>query len=339
MEQRPKPTIHDVARAAGVSAQTVSRVVNQRPDVAGNTRARVAQTIKDLGYQPSGIARSLRLKFTGSFGLILPDSANPFFAELGRAVEEASYQRGFRLFLCNTDGKPEREALYLESLARQQVEGVILIAAEHGSNLDWIRDAPFPLVIVDRELEIDDLDCVLVDNVEGARIATSYLLSLGHRRVACITSLPGLRLSTERKAGYALAMAQGNIEVDEDLIVPGNFQFSGGYRAMKRLLDLPCPPTAVFACNDLLAVGAIAACFDSGRKVPDDISVIGFDDIPLASFLQPRLTTMAQPCCRMGYQAVDFLIQRLLEPDSPRRCAILSTTLIKRDSCAQRRVE
>lgn len=329
-------TIKDVAAKVGVSSQTVSRVLNQRPDVASTTREKVLQAMTDLNYRPSGIARSLRLKSTGTLGLIVPDSSNPFFAELGRAIESAAFENGYSLMLCNSDGKLEREALYLDVLIQKQVDGLIFVAANRSSRLHLAIHSGLPMVLVDRDIDGGAFDTVLTDNVEGGRIATSYLISLGHERIGCISGPSGLPTSKARLQGYRRALEEHKIPFAKELVVPGDFRYQGSYRIMRRLLSLPTPPTAVFATNDLMAVGSIACALSSGLRVPEDISVIGFDDIPLASFLNPRLTTVSQPRSEMGKLAVTMLLERLENPNLPPRRYVLPVNLVERESCARR---
>lgn len=329
-------TIRDVAEKAGVSAQTVSRVLNQRPDVAPQTREKVVQAIADLNYRPSGIARSLRLKSTGTIGLIVPDSSNPFFAELGRAIEKTAFENGCSVILCNSDGDLERESFYIEALVSKQVDGLIIVGANRASRKNPILDGSLPVVVVDRDLNGERFDTVLADNLEGGEKGTSYLIALGHERIAFITGPSGLPTSTARLRGYRRALEKHHIPLERELVIPGDFRYQGGYRAMEKLLKLAPPPTAVFAANDMMAVGAIACIRDHHLRVPEDISVIGFDDIPLASFLNPKLTTIAQPRGEMGRMAVTMLMERLQDRNLPARRYVLPVILVERESCFRR---
>ncbi|MCR4433609.1 MAG: LacI family transcriptional regulator [Caldiserica bacterium] len=329
-------TIRDVAKKAGVSAQTVSRVLNQRPDVAPQTREKVLQAIADLNYRPSGIARSLRLKSTGTIGLIVPDSSNPFFAELGRAIEKTAFENGCSVILCNSDGDLERESFYIEALVSKQVDGLIIVGANRASRKNPILDGSLPVVVVDRDLNGERFDTVLADNLEGGKKGTSYLIALGHERIAFIAGPSGLPTSAARLRGYRRALEEHGIAFQKELVVSGDFRYQGSYRAMEKLLKLTPPPTAVFAANDMMAVGAIACIRDHYLRVPEDISVIGFDDIPLASFLNPKLTTIAQPRGEMGRMAVTMLMERLQDRNLPARRYVLPVTLVERESCSRR---
>jgi LacI family transcriptional regulator len=329
-------TIRDVAKKAGVSSQTVSRVLNQRPDVAAQTREKVLQAIADLNYRPSGIARSLRLKSTGTIGLIVPDSSNPFFAELGRAIEKTAFENGCSVILCNSDGDLERESFYIEALVSKQVDGLIIVGANRASRKNPILDGSLPVVVVDRDLNGERFDTVLADNLEGGKKGASYLITLGHERIAFIAGPSGLPTSAARLRGYRRALEEHGIAFQKELVVSGDFRYQGSYRAMEKLLKLTPPPTAVFAANDMMAVGAIACIRDHHLRVPEDISVIGFDDIPLASFLNPKLTTIAQPRGEMGRMAVTMLMERLQDRNLPARRYVLPVTLVERESCSRR---
>jgi LacI family transcriptional regulator len=331
-----KTTIRDVAKKAGVSSQTVSRVLNQRPDVAPQTREKVLQAIADLNYRPSGIARSLRLKSTGMIGLIVPDSSNPFFAELGRAIEKTAFENGCSVILCNSDGDLERESFYIEALVSKQVDGLIIVGANRASRKNPILDGSLPVVVVDRDLNGERFDTVLADNLEGGEKGTSYLISLGHERIAFIAGPSGLPTSAARLRGYRRTLEKHRIPLEKELVILGDFRYQGGYRAMEKLLKLTPPPTAVFAANDMMAVGAIACIRDHYLRVPEDISVLGFDDIPLASFLNPKLTTISQPRGEMGRMAVTMLMERLQDRNLPARRYVLPVTLVERESCSRR---
>jgi len=334
--ENKRMTIKDVAARAGVSTQTVSRVLNQRPDVASQTREKVLQAIADLNYRPSEIARSLRLKSTGTIGLIVPDSSNPFFAELGRAIEKTAFENSYSVILCNSDGDLERESFYIEVLVSKQVDGLILVGTNRSSRKNPALDGSIPVAVVDRDLNGERYDTVLSNSLEGGEKATSYLIALGHERIALIAGPSGLPTSVARLRGYRRALEKHRIHLEKELVVSGDFRYQGGYRAMEKLLKLIPPPTAVFAANDMMAVGAIACIRDYHLRVPEDISVIGFDDIPLASFLNPKLTTIAQPRAEMGRMAVTMLMERLQDRNLPARRYVLPVTLIERESCSRR---
>ncbi|MEW5957563.1 MAG: LacI family DNA-binding transcriptional regulator [Chloroflexota bacterium] len=326
----------DVAERADVSVTTVSHIINETRPVSDDLRQRVMTAMSELGYQPNALARSLRRKQTHTIGLIVPDSANPFFAEVARGIEDASFEQDYSVILCNSDGDLSKELLYLNVLAEKQVDGILLVAVsgvtpEHLHTLQ--RRGPL-LIVVDRDIPGVAVDSVLVDNARGGWLATRHLLDRGHRRIGCITGPSDLTPSAERVVGYRQVLQEAGLAPDETLIVKGDFQYESGYRAAHQLLTMVDPPTAIFACNDLMAVGVISAALTLGRQVPADLSVVGFDDIPLASFTNPPLTTVAQPKYEMGRLAATLLLERLLKRDLPARRRLLDTELIIRQSTA-----
>jgi LacI family transcriptional regulator len=328
-------TIEDVAQAAGVSTATVSYVINDSRRVSEALRARVLQAMEETNYRPNIVARSLRLGQTKTIGLIIPDSSNAFFAEVGRGLQDRSHALGFSVILCNTDGDATRESAFIDLLTKKQVDGLVFVAS--GDNAQSIRAVSrqgTPFVVVDRHLSGLEADEVTADNMRGATMATEYLLKLGHRRIACITGPSDVTPSADRVKGFRQAMKVAGLEPDEVLIIKGDFQFRSGGLAMQTLLALPSRPTAVFACNDLMAVGAISTACAAGLRVPQDVSIIGFDDIGLAAVANPPLTTVAQPKNAIGTLAADLLVERIRNPQAPCRQLLLPTELVIRQSCA-----
>lgn len=327
--------MREVAERAGVSVTTVSHIINDTRPVRDELRRRVTVAMSELGYQPNALARSLRRKQTRTLGLIVPDSANPFFAEVARGIEDTSFEHGYTVILCNSDGNLAEELLYINVLVEKQVDGILFVAA--GASAEHIRallTRGMPLVVVDREVPGVVIDRVFTDNTRGGRLAAQHLLELGHRRIGCITGPPGVSLSADRINGFWQILAENDIPIDEKLIVKGDFQYEGGYQAARFLLALEYPPTAIFACNDLMAIGATSAALEWGWQVPADLSVIGFDDVRLASFTNPSLTTIAQPKHDMGVLAATMLLDRIHQPHLPPRRRLLETKLIVRQSTA-----
>ncbi len=331
-------TMRDVAERAGVSITTVSHVINQTRIVSDETRGRVLTAMADLGYQPNVLARSLRRKETYTIGVIVPDSADPFFAEVVRGIEDASFERGYTITLCNSDGDQDKELLYTNALTEKQVDGILFLAAggKSSEHIYSLQKRGVPLVVVDRHIPNIALDSVQIDNAWGGRRATQHLVELGHRRIGCITGPSDLTLSADRVTGYRHALREGEIPIDEVLIVKGDFEYDSGYRAARYLLAMTEPPTAIFACNDLMAVGVISAAQELGRQVPTDLSVVGFDDIRLASFINPPLTTIAQPKYEIGLTATTMLLERISDPDMPPRRRTLEAKLLVRRSSTHR---
>ena len=325
-------TIREVADRAGVSTTTVSHVINNTRFVSEDVRRRVQAAMDELGYWPNALARSLRRGETHTIGLVLPDSANPFFAEVGHAVEAAAFAAGYSVLLCNTEGDCAKEQSYLDVLAEKHVDGVILIAAG-----DCLGSLPalslrLPVAVVDRDLPDIQLDAVLADNRQGGFLATQHLYALGHRRIACITGPSHLTPSAERVIGYREALAAAGLPVAEDLILRGDFHPESGRRGAHALFALPDPPTAIFACNDLLAIGVLRAAAETGRRIPDEMAVVGFDDIEIASYVFPQLTTISQPKLEMGRRAVLRLLERMTDKTRSPRRDVFAPTLVVRES-------
>ncbi len=328
--------MRDVARRAGVSVTTVSHVINETRVVSPESRQRVLAAMNELGYQPNALARSLRRKETYTLGVIVPDSADPFFAEIVRGIEDTSFQRGYTITLCNSDSDLDKELLYTNALTEKQVDGILFLAAGGKSteHIQSLHKRRMPLVVVDRHTSNMGLDSVQIDNAWGGWAATRHLVELGHRRIGCISGPSDLTLSAERVTGYRRALQEGQLMIDECLIVKGDFQYESGYRAAHYFLNLKEPPTAIFACNDLMAVGLVSAAQALGYEIPTDLAIVGFDDVRLASFINPPLTTIAQPKYDIGRIATTMLLERIGNPDMPPRQQTLKTELIVRRSTA-----
>jgi LacI family transcriptional regulator len=322
--------ILDVARRARVSASTVSHVVNGTRFVSDDSRSRVERAIEALGYRPNGLARSLRRGRSHTLGLVVPDSANPFFAEVGREIEAAAFEAGFSVVLCNTENDRERERLYLNVLARNQVDGVLLVAA--GERSGFLRGA-LPLVALDREASGTGIDCVIADHRSGGQLATRHLAALGHRRIGHVAGPTRVSSSAARLAGYRDGLRQAGLPFDGALVRHGDFHPESGRAAARELLALTDPPTAIFAGNDLMAFGVLRAAAEAGRAVPRDLALVGYDDIELARYAVPALTTVAQPKREMAREALRLMARRLgagrLEPQE----RLLPVSLEVRQTC------
>lgn len=308
----PVITIKDIARRAGVSVATVSYVVNRNRYVSPQLTERVVHAIEELGYSPNAIARSLRQKNTRMIGLIVPDSSNPFFAEIAKGVEDAGYDKGYSVILCNSNAQTERELVYLDLLRSKRVDGIIFIATGiHIEHIRSIAKAGIPVVIFYRDIPDLDVDTFRIDNFQAGYIATCHLIQLGHREIACIQPASAVTPSGQRVEGYKRAMEESDLKWDEALMPRGDNRVSGGKDAAQALVQSGRSFSAIFSTNDAMAVGAMRALRNLGYRIPQDISIAGVDDILLASFTEPTLTTVAQPKYEAGCQAVDFLIQRI----------------------------
>lgn len=310
-------TMRDVAERAGVSLTTVSHVINRTRFVSDDVTTRVQQAMEDLNYRPNELARSLRRGQTKTLGLILPDSANPYFAEIGHAIEATSSTLGYNVILCNTHGAEDQEEHYINVLRNKQVDGIIFVATgDKASSISDTLGENFPILLVDRELVGVHTDVIIVDNHQGGLLATRHLLELGHRRVACISGPSTVRPSAERISGYIQALEEYDLAFDSNLFRTGDFHPNSGYLAALDLLQQPDPPTAIFTCNDLMAIGVIRAASETGCSIPADLALVGFDNIELAEYTIPPLTTISQPIEWMGEIAAKKLIQRIEEEDS-----------------------
>jgi len=333
-----KPTIYDVARRARVSTATVSRALNGTSAVASQTRERIDRAVRALGYRPNVVARSLVTKVTHTIALLLPDITNPFFPDLVKGVQTLADERGYTVLLCSVAGDASREEEYLEMLSAKQVDGALLVGlvCGHQTIARFARHG-IPIVSLDRNIDYPRAPIVQVNHRKGARVATEYLLELGHRGVAHISGPIGLRVSQERLAGYREALNKAGIGYDPGLVVSGNFTEEAGYTGIEALLEAATAFTAVFAANDLAAIGATAALKDRGHRVPEDVSVVGFDDIRLAAYTSPPLTTIRQPTYEMGRRATELLIDAIHSRGSIRRIqpVVFDGELIVRASSAR----
>ena len=330
-------TIKDVARHAQVSVTTVSHVINATRFVSAGSRERVLHAVATLNYVPSALARSLKNNRTHTVGMMIPNSSNPYFAEIIRGIEDTCFDAGFNVILCNSDDDPRKQGQYIRVLAEKQVDGLIVLSSGGDDELGaHLRNANMPQVLVDREVEHLSADLVEVNHESGGYLATRHLLELGHRRIGCITGPLQLSSALQRLQGHHRALAEAGVDADRGGLVEADFTSGGGFTAMQRLLALTTPPSAVFACNDLMAIGALCAASSAGLRVPQDLSVIGFDDIALAAYSSPPLTTVAQPKHQMGELAARLLLQRIAEPGRPHQREILQPQLCVRSSTAAR---
>jgi len=307
-------TIGDVARRAGVSTATVSRVLAGLGGARADTRARVLEAARELDYRPSAVARSLKLRTTKTLGLIITDIENPFFPQLVRAVEDVAREHGFALLLCNATDDPDREASYLDLLVDRRVDGVVIavsgLGARHG---EWLAEPPLPVVLVNTVAPGLPHPSIASDNVDGGRQAAAHLLDLGHRRIGVLTAGARNADAPARVAGVRRALEERGLDPAAVSIVVGEPGVGGGEAALGRLVADAPDTTGVIAYNDLMAIGAMRAIRAAGRTVPGDISVVGFDDVAIAAYTDPPLTTIAQAIGDLGRWAVERLVERLAD--------------------------
>ncbi len=327
-----RPKMADIARLAGVSVATVSRALAGSAVVAEETRVRIEAAVNQTGYVVNHVASGLRLQRTRQILVLLPTIANPFFAEVVLGVEAEAQAQGFGVLIGSTGGAPEREEALARQLLTGAVDGLILLT---GSRPTVLADQPAAagrLVAVSERIPGAGVPTVSIDNIGAARQATAYLAGLGHRRIGHIGGPPGNILTAQRLKGFHLGLATAGLDAPPDAVRFGDFTFASGERAMAALLAAAPRPTAVFCSNDEMAIGAIKAARAHGLMVPRDLSVVGFDDIEIASAYDPPLTTVRQPRRALGRVGAELLVAALAAPAAPRRGARLAHELVIRDS-------
>ncbi len=328
------PTIHDVAKRAGVAPITVSRVINNSGYFSAEIRERVEKAVAEIGYVPNMVARSLRSKRTNTLALIVTDITNPFFTTLARGVEDAASEAGFTVIFCNTDESEEKEAHYLHVLLQKQVDGFLLVPAQSKRGaIDLICQHGEPVVVLDRRVPAENVDTVRCDSESGAYDLTRLLTSLGHRQIASISGPRGVSTAEDRVAGYRRALEEAGIRVEESQIFYGEFKPDAGYEMTRCALSLNPRPTALITGNNFIAVGAMKAIQDAGLEVPEDVALVTFDDLPPAMISFPFFTVAAQPAYEMGHRATHLLLDRLSgQSDGCRKEIILPIQIVVRHS-------
>jgi LacI family transcriptional regulator len=334
--QNGPPTIRDIADAAGVSIATVSRVLNGRPDVSPNTRESVLRVVREQGFSMNRSARALSGGRTGLIGVTLPMVHVEYFSRILWGASEALYEHDMRVVLCPTMHEREREVTLLDRLLQGTTDGaLLLLTRESNDALIALERQGYPFVVLDPRQPVgESTPVVSAGHLAGAKAATEHLLSLGHRRIGVITGPHGWVASVDRLAGYQVSLAAAGVSVDPELIAKGNFTNESGHAAATELLSLRKPPTAIFAFNDEMAVGAMQAAEERGLELPRDLSIVGFDDVEKTQIVTPALTTVRQPLAEMGRMAVS-LLTRLLERQPIEAMRVeLATKLVVRESTA-----
>lgn len=329
-------TIRHVAAKAKVSVGTVSNVLSKSPSVSSDLRERVERAIRELDYHPSHIARSLASRSTKTIGIVITDITNPFFPLVVRGAEDAALREGFTLSVFNTDNQLDRERNCISVLRSREADGVLLVSSPNpeGSieHLEDARREGLAMVCLDRIPAGLQVDAVLANHEKGARLIVRHLHLMGHRRIGAILGPPGLQNSTDRTAGYRGALRECGLEVDPDLERNGNFRIDSGHRLAKDLLLSSRPPTAIFAANGMMGLGALKTIQELGLSCPQHVSLAVFDDYPGAEIFRPSLTVVAQPAYTLGYRGTELLIERIGSPLGAPRVEILEPELIVRES-------
>lgn len=325
--------IEDVARQAGVSTATVSRVISGKPYVSEAVRQRVLETIAKLDYRPSRVARSLRVQRSSIIGLIISDIQNPFFTSVVRAVEDVAQQRGYSVILCNSDEDVEKELTYIELMLAEQVSGMI-VSPTASSNEVYQRlvELHVPVVAIDRRVEGVPMDMVVGDNVKAACAVVSHLIENGYRRIGAVLGTPDASTGAERYQGYVEALARHGLPLLPELVRSGPPRNQNGYELTLELLAQTPPPDAIFTGNNLLTIGALRAIYERNLRIPDDIAVAGFDEMDWMFLVKPALTVVMQPTYEMGRRAAELLLERIANPERPPQAVVLQPTIKVRES-------
>ena len=325
-------TIKDVAALAGISYTTVSHVLNKTRPVSEPVRLKVEEAIARLDYVPSAVARSLKAKSTATIGLLVANSLNPYFAELARGIEDYCERNNYCVILCNCDDDPDKQRSYLRVLLEKRVDGLVVASAGGDAGLaSGLAGVRTPMVIVDRSLEGIDADLVRIDHEQGAYLATRHLLDLGHRAIACIGGPAITSVAHMRKAGYLRALSEAGLIPNDEWMIESDFSCTGGYEAAGRLLSGD-RPSAIFACNDMMGIGVLRAAAERHIRVPEQLSVIGFDDVQMSRYVYPALTTVGQSILQLGETAAQVLLRRIATPQQAVEQLIVAPNIVLRES-------
>jgi LacI family transcriptional regulator len=328
-------TIKDVAHKVGVNPSTVSRVLNgdSNLSIREETRNRILEAIQEMGYRPDPIARSLRMKTSDAIGMLIPDITNPFFPEIIKGAETAASEKGLSLILCNTDENSAKEKDLVRFLIDRRVDGILLFSSRlEDETLVEVEKSGIPFVLVNRGSRSNSGPHVVVDNSQGAQLAVQHLIRLGHRRIAHISGFLYTETGLERFEGYRKSLNAAGLPFVSEYMVEAGFAEQKGYTAMQKLLSVSKPPTAVFAANDLMAMGAMTAVIEKGLRIPEDLSIVGFDDIWVARRITPSLTTIRIPLNEMGYLAVQMIADKIKKNTLINERVILPPELVIRSS-------
>ncbi len=337
-------TIKDIAEKCGVSVTTVSRVLNDKPDVNDETRSKVLKVIEDSNYRPNGMARSLVINQTYSIGLIIPDINNPYFPEVARGVEDQAQNSSYSVIFSSTDNKLEREQEVIDLMLQKRVDGLIVsLSLANKDILKRLESKKIPVVQLDRRIPDSIYPAVMIDNQRSAYNAVKFLIDEGYKRIAHITgnlqTVPG----QDREDGYRKAILDNDLRLAEDMIIEGDFSKQAGYDAMNQMIERGNLPEAIFAANDMMALGVLEACRQAEIRIPEDLVLMGHDNISISNLVYPALTTMAQPKYKLGREASKMLIDLInikqkkgsLEKEDLFADQILETKLVKRSSTAR----
>lgn len=330
-----KATIYDIAKEAGVSIATVSKVLNGKGKISAETSKAIHAIMERLDYQPSVIASALTGKKTYTLGLLIPDISNPFFSEIARAIEDHGEQLGYSVIMCSTDNKDEKVERYISLLQQKKVDGIIIATGiDNKEIVEQLLAKSIPVVLLARDMPLVAVNTVVVDDYVGGCLAASHLIGLGHRRIGIIGEKDKVRSSRERIRGFRQTMEDHGITFHENCLKTCDYKVEDGKKKALELLQSDETPSAIFACNDMLAVGVLQAAKAVGKKVPNELSIVSFDNTILSELADPPLTTLAQPMEHMGRLAVNMIVEELQSSNQVKQRTVLRPELMIRDSTA-----
>jgi DNA-binding LacI/PurR family transcriptional regulator len=336
MHRRSKITMADVARAAGVSKQTVSAVINNKSGISEKTRVRIRRIVARLDYHPNLLAGSLRAQRSVTIGVLIPSITNPFYPELVRGIEDEAQRNGYSLFLCNSDDDIEKEIKYIHLLRRHRIAGLIAVTIREDPDwteaLENLAAEGIPVAVFGYTRPSEQMIHIRVDDEAGFLKGTSHLFELGHERIGMILPPPDLAATSPRVSGFLKAYAQRGRKVPQELLAPGGWHMKDGWEAAGRLMNLKVPPTAIVAPNDMAAIGAITRIKEFNLRVPDDVAIVGYDNISIAEWYDPTITTVDQPHYKIGRESMKAVLRRIEDPTGPGESVEFETTLIVRRS-------
>lgn len=328
-------TTKDIARQAGVSQATVSRVLNNSLNVRDETRKKVLEIIEKHGYKPNQLARSMVVKETRNLGLIVADVTNPFYSELSKTIIDRAMSLDYSVLLCNTDNDNRTMEYYIDVLLQKRVDGIIVASVSTGhERVEQLVKSGFPCLMCNRHLGYSKNNFVVTDNIKGSYLAVNHLIRLGHKRICYVAGPAEFSTAQERLIGYKNALQEAGIAYNEALVLQGGFKKDSAYYAVKKILSKKPLPTAIFCTNDVMALGTINSIIEAGYKVPEDIAIVGYDDISIAAHSLIRLTTISAKTQEMGIKAVDYILQLIKNGGSNLLIQeYLEPELIIRNSC------
>ncbi|MGA8595246.1 MAG: LacI family DNA-binding transcriptional regulator [Bryobacteraceae bacterium] len=334
--QRPV-SIKDIARAVGVSHPTVSRALHGSPLVAPETAAQIRKTAEEMGYKASLVARSLVTRKTQTIGLVVTTIADPFYGEIVSGAEEVAAAKGYSVILANCQIDPEREVRVVRSLQERRVDGILVAASRVGGlYLSLMSEMGVPIVLINNQHDGEFMYSVSIDDMGGARKATNHLIELGHQRIAYLGDPFGCQTDVHRFEGYKVALAHAGVPIRPEFVVEADGLPSGGLAATHKLLSLAEPPTAIFCYNDMTLLGALRAAAERGLSVPRDVSLVGFDDLFFAPYIQPPITTLRQPKREMGRRAIELLFALLNDEQSEKKIQVEGELVIRSSTAPPR---